>query len=190
MLDERAIIDQVLAQYKLPIDGDHGVAHWARVYENGLALARHFDLTSEQIEVVKLFAMLHDACRLKEHNDPRHGYRAGNILLRNIEETTDLLSDMTVEQLGACSVAMEYHTDANFKLHPNTAAVHPEIRVCWDADRLDLDRVGIKPEKKFLVCKDDAIIRECRRRGVSQAIPKLVLSEWGFELTPVARYKI
>ncbi len=33
------ILRAVLDEYVLPWDGDHGIAHWARVLENGLRLA-------------------------------------------------------------------------------------------------------------------------------------------------------
>lgn len=33
------MLQAVLEDYTLPLAGDHGVAHWARVLENGLRLA-------------------------------------------------------------------------------------------------------------------------------------------------------
>ena len=33
------ILRALLEEYALPLDGDHGVAHWARVLENGMVLA-------------------------------------------------------------------------------------------------------------------------------------------------------
>src|SRR3954447_5854186 len=50
------ILHAVLDEYTLPWDGDHGVAHWARVLENGLRLAEE---TGANVEVVQLFAVLH-----------------------------------------------------------------------------------------------------------------------------------
>ena len=49
------ILQAVLNDYVLPRGGDHGVAHWARVLENGLRLAEE---TGAQVEVVRLFAVL------------------------------------------------------------------------------------------------------------------------------------
>jgi hypothetical protein len=34
------LIEAIVAQYGLPLSGTHGITHWARVYENGLLLAR------------------------------------------------------------------------------------------------------------------------------------------------------
>jgi uncharacterized protein len=67
------ILVAVLESYALPRDGDHGVAHWARVYENGLRLAGE---TGADVEVVRLFAVLHDSRRISETTDPDHGPRA------------------------------------------------------------------------------------------------------------------
>ena len=67
------ILHAVLDEYTLPWDGDHGVAHWARVLENGLRLAEE---TGAHVEVVRLFAVLHDSRRINEVTDPDHGPRA------------------------------------------------------------------------------------------------------------------
>ncbi|WP_435019138.1 hypothetical protein TA3x_001129 [Tundrisphaera sp. TA3] len=67
------ILAAVLADYELPWTGDHGVSHWARVLENGERLAA---VTGADVEVVRLFAVLHDARRVNEWTDPDHGPRA------------------------------------------------------------------------------------------------------------------
>ena len=67
------ILHAILEEYVLPWDGDHGIAHWARVLENGLRLAEE---TGANIEVVQLFAILHDSQRVNEGGDPKHGPRA------------------------------------------------------------------------------------------------------------------
>lgn len=33
------VLNAILEDYALPINGDHGVVHWARLLENGLRLA-------------------------------------------------------------------------------------------------------------------------------------------------------
>ena len=70
------ILHAVLEDYALPWNGYHGIAHWARVLENGLRLARE---TGAVIEVVQLFAILHDCRRLNEGFDPEHGHRAAKL---------------------------------------------------------------------------------------------------------------
>ena len=72
------ILHAVLEDYALPWGGYHGVAHWARVYENGLRLAEE---TGAIVEVVQLFAVLHDSRRVNEHTDPDHGPRAAEFAM-------------------------------------------------------------------------------------------------------------
>ena len=55
------VLRAVLEDYALPLDGHHGVAHWARVLENGMRLAEE---TGANIEVVQLFAVMHELLRL------------------------------------------------------------------------------------------------------------------------------
>ncbi len=51
----------------------HGFAHWQRVETFGLRIA---GLSGGDPEVVRLFACLHDARRVSDGGDPRHGERA------------------------------------------------------------------------------------------------------------------
>ena len=50
----KLIIHEILEDYALPLHGDHGVSHWARVLENGLRLSK---LTNANVAVVSLFAV-------------------------------------------------------------------------------------------------------------------------------------
>ncbi|MDB5341844.1 MAG: hypothetical protein JWP89_221 [Schlesneria sp.] len=72
----KRIVQEVLINYPLPIHGDHGVAHWARVLENGRRLS---DLTKANLTVVSLFAVLHDSRRINEFQDPFHGLRGADL---------------------------------------------------------------------------------------------------------------
>ena len=67
------ILHAILEEYALPRGGPHGIAHWARVLENGIRLAAE---TGASVRVVQLFAILHDSRRLNEGWDPDHGPRA------------------------------------------------------------------------------------------------------------------
>ena len=68
-----SVLHAALEDYALPWGGDHGIAHRARVLENGLRLAGE---TGANVEVVGLFAVLHDSRRVSEATDPDHGPRA------------------------------------------------------------------------------------------------------------------
>ena len=72
------VLKTVLEDYALPLGGDHGVVHWARVLESGLRLA---DETGANVEVVQLFAVLHDSRRQNEVTDPEHGPRAAEFAI-------------------------------------------------------------------------------------------------------------
>jgi hypothetical protein len=51
MLHLKPLVHAILEDYALPIDGMHGVSHWARVLEIGLRLAEE---TGANIDVVQL----------------------------------------------------------------------------------------------------------------------------------------
>ena len=71
----RPILQAILEGYTLPVNGYHGVSHWARVLENGLRLCEE---TGANVEVVSLFAVFHDSKRVNESIDPDHGQRGAD----------------------------------------------------------------------------------------------------------------
>lgn len=110
----------------------HGISHWERVERNGKLLATpDCDLT-----VIRLFAYLHDSCRENDGYDKQHGPRAAKMIvgLRNT-----LLKDLTDHQFEMLQTAIRLHTTTH---HTG----NPTIDACFDADRLDLGRVGITPD--------------------------------------------
>ena len=166
------ILQAVLEDYALPWDGDHGVAHWARVLENGLRLAEE---TGANVEVVRLFALFHDSKRVSECHDPNHGLR-GAEFARELRGSLFQLPDHEFEILHQACAG---HT------HERT---HPDITIqtCWDADRLDLGRVGITPNPSRLctdVAKRPEIIEWADRKASLHLIPEFVREEWGIELS-------
>ncbi len=122
--------------FALRLDGIHGAAHWARVRNNGLRLAEH---TGANPKVVELFAFLHDSQRLNDGHDPRHGARAAQFAASLRSSHLDL-SDGDFERLR---FACEFHTDGLIEADVT-------VQTCWDADRLDLGRIGIKPDPRRL----------------------------------------
>ena len=110
----------------------HGISHWERVERNGLLLA-----TPEcDVTVIRLFAYLHDSCRETDGYDLEHGPRAAKMMesLRN-----NLLKDLNDEQFAMLQHACRLHTTTHL-------TGNPTIDACFDADRLDLGRVNIKPD--------------------------------------------
>jgi len=126
------LIDMVQTGYALHLDGIHGVAHWARVRTNGLRLAEQ---TGANPNVVALFALLHDSKRLNDGRDPKHGARAAQFAA-SLQGSLLTLSE---EELELLQFACEYHTDG-------LTEAEITVQTCWDADRLDLGRVGIRPD--------------------------------------------
>ena len=51
--------------------------------------------------------------------------------------------ELSAKRMDALCKAIEHHSCG--KVHD-----HAMIQICWDADRLDLGRVGIKPITKFM----------------------------------------
>lgn len=143
----RAVIAAVRAQYRLDWDGIHGLAHWERVRENGLRLA---ESTGARTDIVELFAYFHDACRHNNSLDPEHGPR-GAALARDLAGSAfDLDSEGLALLVEACTGHTRGETVAEIT-----------VATCWDADRLDLARVGKTPRPEFLctaAARDPAII--------------------------------
>lgn len=166
MHDHPAIIKAILEAYALPRQGAHGVVHWARVLESGLRVA---EAVGADREVVSLFALFHDSKRVNEHRDHGHGQRGGEFA-RTLRGTLVHLDDDRFELLyEACRLHTDGLTDGN-----------PTLQACWDADRLDLGRVGIRPRRSRL-CTDAArgMVDWAHERAVNGYVPRDVMGRWG-----------
>jgi uncharacterized protein len=129
-----AMLARVLPHATQPESELHGVEHWQRVAQNGEYLAV---LTQgADGHVVVAFAALHDSQRLNEHRDPEHGRRAA--LLAN---RLDL--GLSLPQLAMLRYACEHHDQG-------LLTIDPTVGCCWDADRLDLPRIGTEPDPALL----------------------------------------
>ena len=127
-----SLIEMIRSRYALDWHGIHGVSHWARVRNNGLKLAAK---TGANRQVVELFAFLHDSCRLNDGYDREHGRRAARFA-ESLLGTHIFLPDHDFDLLvHACT----HHTWGN-------TVADITVQTCWDADRLDLGRVGTIPD--------------------------------------------
>jgi uncharacterized protein len=172
-LNLRLIVHAILEDYALPWHGTHGVAHWARVLENGLRLA---EMTGADLEIVQLFALLHDSKRVNECTDLDHGRRAAEFA----KELRGRVFDLPDREFGLLQVACAGHTDEQ---------TYPDITVqtCWDADRLDLGRVGITPEPNRLctaAAKRADVLKWADGRACFGVVPKLVMDDWRIDVKP------
>jgi uncharacterized protein len=115
----------------------HGESHWQRVAAAGLALLP--EVPGADPALVFLFALFHDSMRLNDNYDPLHGSR-GAALARELRDEAFDLDDAEMDLLA---FACEEHTNGG-------SGPDPTVGVCWDADRLNLWRVGIIPDSRFL----------------------------------------
>ena len=134
--DRKGLLKEVLGQFKVNRLGVHGPSHWARVRHHALTIGQ---VTGADLMVVELFAFLHDSKRLNEDKDPEHGFRAASFAT----QLNGLYFQLDSFQLDVLCHAITHHSDG-------VVNADPTIQTCWDADRLDLGRVGIKPAAKYL----------------------------------------
>jgi uncharacterized protein len=114
----------------------HGPVHWQRVESFGLKIAER---SGADIAVVRLFALLHDSCRRNDGDDLEHGPRAAAMLHRIVPSVFALDRD----RLELLEHAVRHHTSG-------LISDDPTIGACWDADRLDIGRVGITPSPDYM----------------------------------------
>jgi uncharacterized protein len=150
----RFIRDQFLLDWR----GIHGVAHWARVRLNGLQLARS---NGANTVLVELFAFLHDCRRSNDGTDPAHGERAANF----VREINGRFFSLPRAELRDLELACRDHSAGYLQ-----AAI--TVQTCWDADRLDLGRIGIRPDPERL-CTAQA-----RRREVISSAYRRSVAAW------------
>lgn len=131
-----ALAETIIRQYRDPGYSVHGPTHWRRVEQNGLWLARR---TQADALVVRLFAWFHDSRRENDHTDPDHGRRGAKFA----EELRGTCFDLEDDAFATLSHACIWHTEKDF-------SADATIGTCWDADRLDLGRVGITPSPQFM----------------------------------------
>lgn len=168
MHDFAAIARVILDGYVLPIRGYHGVVHWARVLENGLRIAAG---NGADKEVVTLFALFHDSRRVSEYRDDDHGLRGAELARSLRGELVHLDDDRFNLLFEACRLHTEGHTVGDRTL-----------LACWDADRLDLGRVGITPDPQRLGTKAGRnLLAWAHVRAIEGYEPGAVLASWGVE---------
>lgn len=125
---------QVRPHFRLHFsNGVHGLPHWRRVWFHGRCLAASVDVDPA---ILACFEFLHDSQHHNDHHDPQHGQRAADfaLSLRN----ASVINELDASAFEHLCEAMRHHSDGHTK-------ADPALRACWDADRLDLLRVGIRP---------------------------------------------
>lgn len=140
----------------------HGPVHWRQVEANGLRLAA---ATRADPVVVRLFALFHDSRRKNDGADPAHGRRGAEFA----RECYDAgLLGITPEQFARLHHACCFHTS-------ETRSRDATVNTCYDADRLDLGRVGMRPDpRKMATFAGAALARAARAAD----IPPSGMRDW------------
>ena len=153
--------------FQLNWKGVHGLPHWARVRVNGLLIAKD---NGANERVVELFAFLHDVKRQAEFNDPDHGERAA----RFVETLANDLLGINHQEKELLAYACEYHSKG-------LVEGDLTVRTCWDADRLELGRGGLRPDTNKLctdIAKQAEFFEQAYQRAVfrnhSQSAPETI----------------
>ena len=124
---------------KLPPMGIHGVFHWMAVYRNALLM----DPSPEHDHYYWSFAVLHDCCRDDDGADAEHGYRASRVI-----DSYDMQH----------AIRLHSHVTDD-KMAPRW------VRICWDADALDIVRLGIKIDPSRLRTDEARLLWEERNES-------------------------
>ena len=153
-----SLVDVVLSRAWRRDSDWHGEAHWRCVAATGLTLAA----TTEEADpaLVFCFGLLHDTRRENEAVDPGHGPRAAAFAEQLCDEGVLRIAEARFPSLVT---ALSLHSDGH------VSADHT-IGTCWDADRLHLPRVGIRPDPALFSTaaardRDSLSAAEALRRG-------------------------
>jgi uncharacterized protein len=137
LLDYERLIAEVMERNTHPGSSLHGEPHWQRVAWTGLHLAP--EVPGCDPRIVFLFALFHDSQRQNDDWDPEHGARAA--LLASFMHGEHFR--LEPERLDLLRYACHHHAHGRI-------SDDPTVGVCWDADRLNLWRVGMRPDPKYL----------------------------------------
>lgn len=151
-------------QFRINWNGFHGGAHWARVKINGNILCDYYEALDPEIvsrAVVDLFSITHDHQRIDEGADFGHGKRAADALV-NLRGQFFNLPDHEFNMLyRACAG----HSDGQINEELT-------VKICWDADRLDLARVGVIPSPEYL-CTEYAKHPQVIQAAIARSIKSM-----------------
>ena len=97
--------------------------------------------------------------------------------LASTQSLTVVGRNLAADQLTLLKFACEHHEKGR-------VSDNPTVGCCWDADRLDLGRVGITPHPSRLctnIAKLPKTIKWADRRAVRDYVPSFVKDDWGIE---------
>lgn len=133
MIDLDLVLPLAKVKFELDFKGVHGIEHWLNVTKMAQTIVA---VTGGDYVVATLFGIFHDCCRISDYEDVDHGLRAA-------EYVKTLNLDITPDQNNSLIFAIRNH-------NLNVISNDPTVGACWDADRLELSRIGIYPQSKQL----------------------------------------
>ena len=139
MYDRNGLLGFIQERFQCDWYGLHGIKHWQTVASHGRVIGKLHELNKSNLLIIELFSYLHDSCRQNEGVDSEHGLRAANMAA----ELNNIFYSLNPSGLNCLSEAIAKHS-------LGFVSNDPVIQTCWDADRLDLVRVGIEPSEYLL----------------------------------------
>lgn len=133
--DRNKLVHQVINDSTALSLENHSTDHWLRVAQNGIILAQ---VELQDPVFCEIFGLLHDCQRLDDGKDKEHGARAAAYAY----EIRDLIP-LNKRDKFRLAYALKFHDE---KVHTED----PQVGCCWDADRLDLPRVGVVVDPYYL----------------------------------------
>lgn len=155
-------LQTLILSHRLFTSEVHGLTHWKQVERNGLLLASE---TEADTTVVRLFALFHDSKRKDDGPDLEHGLRGAEFAKVCFEEHR---FDITQEQFDKLYHACMFHTT-----QPRSGDT--TIDTCYDADRLDLGRCGLKLDPNKMATAFGARIAQ---KSLEEEINPEDMREW------------
>ena len=164
-----ALLNEVLTRSTGKDSTLHGEEHWRRVAAAGAFLCER--TPGANPAVVFLFSLFHDAMRRNDGEDPGHGGRGAALASALLQEGFYKLPEAGA---GRLREACERHDTGE-------ASGDPIIGTCWDADRLNLWRVGVRPDPALLstaAARDPMMVERCKELQ-DEPVPSWgALDEW------------
>lgn len=162
---ERAIDEAAGRATLLAVESvDHGPRHWRDVAFLGL-MARGLwpECGWLDPDVLVLFGAFHDTQREAETGDPGHGQRAAYSVISLY--AADRLPGLMITQFSTLITACATHN-----LVWGSPLGEETIAACFDADRVTLPRVGIRPDldRLSLARRDEEKARALRALGAGR----------------------
>ncbi len=146
----REIVGRVLADTQGRGDVHHDERHWQAVIATGVDLAHRMERSGADVQVAFLFGLLHDVA--DTYGRKGHGAVAADYA-RALQAQGVL--ELEKHRLELLCDALTRHSDG-------LTSDDPTIGCCWDADRLQLTRVGAEVD-------DDLISTEQARHSPARA---------------------